>query len=326
MAFTLDSSSNAEAWSWVLGFALVLFFAAPVFALTRLPKMLPSLEKWLAKYTWLVSRPVDVLAAVSETYLVLINLAVTLGAMYNMYYIGPIEASDATGVGINENGFINSCGFGAIFIVIPHVVPNLWNALVLVGNKDSLGTATSKGDIILAHIYARLGVARTEKAKYTPLASVLRTTTSPYLWYFTGLAALSMFITRDLSMTTGRLAAVIAIAAAAPILVGLVAGIIDGAISRQITVYAIARVAMIEAALVLLSSSAYIALRTASRSSLLDMVQGTDKDVIAMSVVFGILGGVSVALNLYVVCSKAPRADGRTQVSSEEMAPLAIES
>ncbi len=319
MAFTLDSSSNAEAWSWVLGFALVLFFAAPVFALTRLPKMLPSLEKWLTKYKWLVSRPVDVLAAVSETYLVLINLAVTLGAMYNMYYIGPIEASDATGVGINENGFINSCGFGAVFIIIPHVVPNLWNALVPVAQRDAPQTLTSKGDIILAHIYARLGVARTEKAKYTPLASVLRTTTSPYLWYFTGLAALSMFITRDLSMTTGRLAAVIAIAAIAPIAVGLVAGVIDAAIAKQRAVYAIARVAMIEAALVLLSSSAYIALRTASRSSMLNMVQGTGDDVIAMSVVFGILGGVWVALNLYVACSNARRADGRVQAPTQEV-------
>ncbi len=325
MAFTLDSSSNAEAWSWVLGFILVLATATG-FALTRLPKLVPKLEARIQKKAWAASSLMDVVGAVSETYLVLLNLAVLLGAVYNIYYIGPIEASDATGVAINENGFINSCAFGAIFIAIPHIVPNIWNALMPIAAKEALTVLTSKGDIILAHVYARLGVARIEKNKYTPLAFILRTTTSPYMWYFTGLANVAMFITRDVGVATARLATVISVSAVAPIVVGLAAGLIDAAIARKRAVYAVGRVAMLEGALVLLSSSAYIALRTASRSSLLDMVQGTDKDVIAMSVVFGTLGAVSLAINLWVACSKAQRADGRTPVPTTEMAPPEMES
>jgi hypothetical protein len=317
MAFTLDSSSNAEAWSWVLGFVMVIITAAG-FSLTRLPKLVPKLQAWLQKKAWAASFLMDIIGTVSETYLVLLNLAVLLGAVYNIYYIGPIEASDATGVAINENGFINSCGLGAIFILVPHVVPNLWNALMPVAQKDEIGKASSRGDIILAHIYARLGVVRTGDAKYTPLAQILRTTTSPYLWYFAGLANLTMFITRDLDMAASRLATVISIAFAAPFIVGLVAGLIDATVAKQRAVFAIGRVAMLEAALVLLSSSAYIALRTASRSSLLDMVQGTGDDVIGMSVVFGVLGAVSLALNLWVACSKASRSDGRTAVPTME--------
>lgn len=313
MAFTIEYSKESEAFARVLGFVGALP-AMAMFVLTRVPKLAPKLERTLETNvcTGTLAR---VAGAVSEIYLVLLNLGIMLGAWYNMYYIGPIEASDATGVGINENGFVNSCGFGAIYIAIPLVMPNLPSLLsgaAPAASKEA-SSAVRGWDLLWAHVAARLGMIREVSSSgrtFVPASQAFSVAVTPYAWYFVGLGNLAMFITRDVTSTTGRLAMVIAIAAAGPpVAVGLPAALIDMACGRgERKAVAVARVAMLEAALVLLSSSVYIATRTASRSSFLRMVQGTGDDVIAMSCILGALGGVFLVLSVMTSYAKRGRS------------------